>query len=735
MRDLLSGKNNFDQLEVPMNKRSKPVFNGAEKLTAIIYLCAISTVMMYLLCRDHMLICTVFMTALCAGIYMLFYMFRDRRLISFVVFLALLTAVALTVTAVGTWSLMEFIYTTSDFFEVPLAVGSIVLFSFVVTYPVFYFTVRLPRPVFLMLPALAPLILDAGTLGTLPLWLTAFLAASYFMAVMGVARVEYPSEYQYVDDRKARKERLTVIGILGAAAAGLLMIIPRSSLTPYADYLDATRIRGVPFYGGNGLSGFMQSSSPNTGNNRPSENTLFYVITDNPRNIITQSFDLYRGKGGWTYHKDYNYGVEDWRDEQWELNYNKLAYLLKNGAKEGKLEEFAEDLLRLPDVPVSSIVGSTMTIQIVDNSDTTVVRHPSGTYDARISYKKETIYRNEKDELFTASPFGTEAMYTLSYYGKEVSPEFARYISGLSSTEYFALLDAAAKEDVIEDTAAMAFKNAYYQALYYRVDTSDASISPRVQELADQITEGLDNDYDKARAIEEWFGKDGFIYDLDFVPQELSAEYFLFKSKRGICTDFATASALLLRAAGIPARYTEGFLVKTDLASMDLYGRYVVKANQGHAFATAYVPGSGWIEVDGTKYAEVASLGKEIQIRVFFVAVAAGVVAVLFFLFRKRLSEACFVIGYRLRGGKKKIRALYFRIRKIACSISGTDPDITTSGEVRDVISRILLLGDEAGEITDAADAVIYGGAADNYDKKKLYRNYKLIRKAWRSRK
>ena len=718
-----------------MNKRSKPVFNGAEKITAIIYLCAISTVMMYLLCRDYMLICTVFMTALCAGIYMLFYMFRNRRLVSLVVFFSLMAAVMLTVSAVGSWSLMEFIYTTSDFFEVKLAIGSIMLFSFVVTYPVFYFTVRLPRPVFLLLPALAPLILDAGTLGSLPPWLTAFLAAAYFVAVMGVARVEYPSEYRYIDDRKARKERLTAIGIAGVIAAGLLLLIPRSSLTPYADYLDASRLRGVPFYGGNGLSGFMQNSATNTGNNRPSENTLFYVITDTPRNIITQSFDLYRGKNGWTYHKEYNYGVEDWREEQRELNYNKLAYLLKNGAKDGRLADYAEELLKLPDVPVSSLAGSTMTIQIVDNSDTTVVRHPSSTYDARISYRKDTIYRNEKDELFTESPFGAEAMYTLSYYGNPISPDFARFFSGLSGTEYTALLDAAAKEDVIDDAAAAAFKNAYYQAVYYRVDTSDASISPRVQELADQITEGLDNDYDKVQAIEEWFGKDGFTYDLDFIPQELSAEYFLFKSKRGICTDFATASALLLRAAGIPTRYTEGFLVKTDIASIDLYGRYVVKASQGHAFATAYVQGIGWVEVDGTKYAEVASLGKEIQIRVFYAAIAAGVVAVLFIIFRKRLAEAFFVIGYNFKSGKKKIRALYLRIRKMACSISGADPKITTSGEVRDVISRILLLGEEAGEITDAADAVIYGGSADEFDKKRLYRNYKLIRTAWRARK
>lgn len=722
-----------------MKKKSKPAFNGAENITALIYLCALSTVMMYELCRDYMLICTVIMTALCSGIYMLFYVFRNKRLVSFVIFLALLALVMLAVSAVsasqGSFDLVEFIYNTSDYFNVTLAAGSIVLFSFVVTYPVFYFTVRLPRPVFLLLPALAPLILGARTLGSLPAGVIAFLAAAYFVAVMGVSRVEYPSESRYIEDGKARKERLAVIGIMGVVIAGLLMLIPRSDKTPYSDYLDASRFVSVPFYGGGGLSGFTPSSSPNAGNNQPSDDTLFYVLTDAPKNVITQSFDVYRGRNGWTYNRNYNMGYADWRDEQSRLNYNRLAYLLKWGAQHGKVTAYADELLKLPDVPISSTTGSYMTIQIVDDSNTTVVRHPSGTYNARIANRSDTIYRNEKDELFTESPFGKEASYTLNYYGREIEPDFAQYISGLSGAEYLDLLDTAFEEEIIDGETAMAFKNAYYSALNYRVDTADAAITPRIQELADQITEGLDNDYDKARAIEEWFGKDGFVYDLNFVPQELTAEYFLFKSKRGICTDFATASTLLLRAAGIPARYTEGFLIKTDIASVDFYGRYVVKADQAHAFATAYIPGSGWIDVDGTKYAEVASAGKELQKRIFFIAIAAGVVIGLGVIFRKRIAEAVFVMTFRFGNTPKKVRKLYIKTRKLACSLSGADPKTTTSGEVRDVISRLLMLDKEVGEIADAADAIIYGGSEAAIDKMRLYKDYKKIKAARRGRK
>ncbi len=718
-------------------RRSKPVFEGSENLAALVYLCSISALMMYLLCRDHVIICTVIMTALCAGIYMLFYVLRNKRLISFLVFMALFAGVVLVCSSVGaikgTAALVKFIYDTSDYFDVLLAGAVIVLFSFIVTYPVFYFTVRLPRPCFLILPALAPLILGARTVGVLPAGLIAFLAAGYFVGCMGVSRVEYPYDNRYVDDPKARRERLAVYGILGAAAAALIMIVPRSDRTPYSRYMDVALFKSSPFYGTRSLSDFSQSSSPNTGNNDPSEDLLFYASTDTPRNVITQSFDRYRGRDGWTYSGAFSTGKSGWQEEQQQLNYNKLAYDLKKGVSEGKLADFAEDIAKLPEISLRSMRNTYMYIQVMDRSNTAVVRHPVGTFAAWVSGSDVTIYRNSRDELFTELPFGRNPLYTLQYYGEPLNADFARYFSGLSREEYFALLNAAADEGVIREEAARAFGNAYGTAADYYSKTLDDSITPRIKALADKITEGLDNDYDKALAIEKWF-EEGFTYDLNFVPQELSAEYFLFTSKRGICTDFATASALLLRAAGIPARYTEGFLIKTDIGSTDLYGRYEVKADQAHAFATAYIQGGGWIEIDGTKYAAVASRSKEIQYAVFIVAAAVGAVIVLCVVFRKRLSEAAFAVRYKLGRGKKKLRALYFRTRKLACGISGANPETTTAGEVRDVISRTLLLDKEAGEITDAAEAMFYGEGVPEFDEKRLYRNYKLIRNAKKAR-
>jgi transglutaminase-like putative cysteine protease len=71
---------------------------------------------------------------------------------------------------------------------------------------------------------------------------------------------------------------------------------------------------------------------------------------------------------------------------------------------------------------------------------------------------------------------------------------------------------------------------------------------------------------------------------------------FLQRSKSGHCEYFAAATTLLLRAAGIPARYATGFAM---LEYSDLEGAYVVRARHAHAWARAWIDGR-WVDVDTT---------------------------------------------------------------------------------------------------------------------------------------
>jgi hypothetical protein len=71
---------------------------------------------------------------------------------------------------------------------------------------------------------------------------------------------------------------------------------------------------------------------------------------------------------------------------------------------------------------------------------------------------------------------------------------------------------------------------------------------------------------------------------------------FLHRSKSGHCEYFATATVLLLRAGGIPARYATGFAVHEKSG---LENAYIVRTRHAHAWARAWVNGA-WIDIDTT---------------------------------------------------------------------------------------------------------------------------------------
>jgi transglutaminase-like putative cysteine protease len=74
-------------------------------------------------------------------------------------------------------------------------------------------------------------------------------------------------------------------------------------------------------------------------------------------------------------------------------------------------------------------------------------------------------------------------------------------------------------------------------------------------------------------------------------------EDFLFDQRAGHCELFASAAVLLLRAAGVPARYVTGFRG----GEWNAVGGYLaVRDERAHAWAEAFVPGAGWVRVDAT---------------------------------------------------------------------------------------------------------------------------------------
>lgn len=95
-------------------------------------------------------------------------------------------------------------------------------------------------------------------------------------------------------------------------------------------------------------------------------------------------------------------------------------------------------------------------------------------------------------------------------------------------------------------------------------------------------------------------------------------DFFLKSTKQGFCTHYATAATVMFRAAGVPARYVEGYLVfpsdyenskgntvKTDLSGVGKSGTQDsvvvnISDNNAHAWVEYYKEGVGWVPFEVT---------------------------------------------------------------------------------------------------------------------------------------
>ncbi len=688
-----------------MNIRVKKRYDGAAPLPIIMYLLSVAASLMFTICRSQFLPCTLIMSALTAGIFLLFYKSRFHSLVTTVCILALLLAAWLTGTAAASWtpaedaSFMNFLFSASAGFELFYAGAAIFIFSLIIGFIGCYFSVISPRPCFLMLLMFIPMILSSRTSRELPVYFMLIMTGCFLFASANLS-VPYPVICDPFFEAKSSKRRRIAVSCAAAAVISLVVaVLPKLDDTPFEDYLDGFVPKDSGFYG-SGLTNFSNRSSVNTGANDPSDDLLFTVETGNPCLLKCWAFDVY-SDSGWTLYSgkyDFETGYSNWEaDNPTPAEY---LWLLSSGGEEDGLSE--ESLALIEKINSRPPESSQMTIQIKDGSSTRVVMHPAGEYAVLLPESCGRTYRNARGDLFTEFSFPVNATYQILHYIHGENPEFLRR---LDFDSFERLINDAYDAWVISgDTRDEVLNELEWAKNYHKAMSSD--IPPRIQELADEITAGLDSGYDKARAIERWFGEAEFVYDLEFVPEELGVEYFLFNSRRGICSDYASAMTLLARAAGLPARYCEGYAIDPGTYDPET-GLYNITSKQAHAYTQIYLPGGGWIDFDATRYAHEAEKESGIPGWLYFSAGAAAA-AVVILLFRKKLRWLMFVITYPLRGKAGRIRGVYFYTRRLAAAVSGKEEKSLACGEVREILSGSLNMPREADIICRAADKLFY---------------------------
>jgi transglutaminase-like putative cysteine protease len=125
-----------------------------------------------------------------------------------------------------------------------------------------------------------------------------------------------------------------------------------------------------------------------------------------------------------------------------------------------------------------------------------------------------------------------------------------------------------------------------------------ATITTRTIQLAQNITDGIDNPYNKTLAITNYLREEITYQDsIPSIPEgKEPIDWFLFEYKKGFCNYYSTAEIILLRSIGIPARWAIGYVQGEKLVD----GSYQVRERNAHSWPEVYFPDYGWVEFEPT---------------------------------------------------------------------------------------------------------------------------------------
>ncbi|MFD7523502.1 DUF4129 domain-containing transglutaminase family protein [Paenibacillus chitinolyticus] len=127
----------------------------------------------------------------------------------------------------------------------------------------------------------------------------------------------------------------------------------------------------------------------------------------------------------------------------------------------------------------------------------------------------------------------------------------------------------------------------------------------RVRELAERVTAGSGQDRLAAALALERYLRTEYRYSMDKPTLPAAGEdfvdHFLFVDKLGYCDHFSSAMVVMLRAAGIPARWVKGFAPgEAGERGPDGSLAVTVRSSDAHSWAEAYIPGAGWLAFEPT---------------------------------------------------------------------------------------------------------------------------------------
>ncbi|MCG7407905.1 transglutaminase domain-containing protein [Paenibacillus sp. ACRRX] len=176
-------------------------------------------------------------------------------------------------------------------------------------------------------------------------------------------------------------------------------------------------------------------------------------------------------------------------------------------------------------------------------------------------------------------------------------------------------VSAATPEEMRKGTVTRNFPTEGIKgALMYQYLKLPNEYPARVKSLAEQITKGATNDYDRAKFIESYLRTEFKYTNKPDIRKKVSEDFvesFLFEIEEGYCDYFSSTMAVMLRSVGIPTRWVKGYAPGTrdlmiDNRMPEAMLERMSDPNEGGTFRVTNADAHSWVEVYLGEYGWVA---------------------------------------------------------------------------------------------------------------------------------
>lgn len=660
------------------------IIGHAEKLEGIFFPLLLCMVMMsaglYIYTENAVDGYTVIAAVICTALFALFYRLHKMKLGGLLYCVFLFFSTFIPNLLLPGWrnkaNFVQWFFSGAEAVETQTSFLLTFIFLFCIFFcsAVFYFTQSIYRSSAVILISLIPPALAVKVVFPLPIYYPVILVSINLILFIFYGRKDIAKK----SITGSRISALIVYTDFAAAAVMLAVIIPKPSVTPYYEQFESFMNRfqfGVR--AGATMSGEYNRYSGNADDLLNQESQLLYIINSNdPTYMKIQVFDYFDPEHNrWDSTDQQLSGSRNWQRHAELLSYEKLSAALNTAAETDSTLYDRYPSARLLD-SIEEREGNTTVFP--NNFSAVYVIAPLRARNAYVtSVGAEYSCRTEAGEVFTdLEILPANASYSLKYYSESVyNTMLDSGLCDISAEDYGKLLEEAAEclsgRDQEAYDAVEAFLDEHRDAMRYAERTATA-VSPEIQALSDSLTAGLTYDYEKAKAIEQYFYKGGFIYSLAYRAPENSdtTEFFLFESKTGTCSDFASAFTLLARAAGLTVRYAEGFVPSAGDDPRE--GMYYITTENAHAYPEVYIPGAGWVRYEPT-IADFSGrrngrgTNDEDYYTFLFTAIIFTIgigLFVLLLILRPKIMEKMFRLRVRFSNNDRAVKMLYNRHAK-----------------------------------------------------------------------